>query len=79
MRIGMTHFRKATHGLLVAALVGVLWSQPAPRSALAQDAPAAPAVRVSVGDAVRVVSPTMKLEVIERQEDPPDAIDRQRC
>ncbi len=66
MRIGMTHFRKATHGLFVAALVGVLGAQSAPRPAFAQDAPAAPAVRVHVGDAVRVVSPTMKLEVIER-------------
>ncbi len=66
MRIVMTHFRKATHRLLIAALAGVLGSQPAPQIAFAQDAPAAPAVRVPVGDAVRVMSPNMKLEVIER-------------
>ncbi len=66
MRNGWTHFRKATCGLVIAALSASLWGQAPHESACAQDAPAAPALRVHVGDAVRITSPTTSLEVIER-------------
>lgn len=66
MRIGMTHFRKATRGLFVAALAGTLWLQAPPRAVLAQQPQAAPTPRAPIGDAVHIVSPTTKLEVIER-------------
>ena len=66
MRNGWTYFRKATRGLVTVALSASLWGQAPRESACAQDAPAAPAPRVRVGDAVRIVSPTTALEVIER-------------